>query len=281
MTNEINRGDGDYSLVFAALEQTNLSTATAFLTAVTEEVVRSGGLLTSKADILRISERMHREGRLPLNQEIVEALDDAWAQSRYFRCAAYDRDVLAEATDANLYPDAQTYLGIIERRGRENNWTRNLRGRQELDAQRHAQRRQRLIAIIAGGKTTYPLWAKEYGQFRYHDVLSLENESDEMLEALVLRVPEWRAQISGCGPTKVKAQAEEGISLTAPAQNLLVSADDELLVNPATGVEFTANEIKRMGRGEYHRLIFCEGQSRGITRTNAVNRILAGRKYGE
>jgi hypothetical protein len=222
---------------------------------------------------------------LPLDIELERALSNAWKQSSYTRCQAADEQVLdtihkegyADAKDSHLL------FGIIQRLGKENNWTRNLRGTQELHEQQRIQRRQRLIQIIGDGRATYPIWKAEYGQFRYSPVEHLENESDEMLEALASRVPAWRNQIADYNSaSKAQPQVEEGVLLTTPAQKHIAEQADEFLAHPEHPErEYTAQELKRMSRAEMNQLLFIRGQSRGLARRNAVNRVLAAKQFGE
>lgn len=283
---KINQGPGDpewerwsFERVCDVLDRINFSTATAFVIAVRDEVFNTpGNRLDKDADIRYVAEKLHREGRLPLHQDILNALDAAWGASLYERCKAYDSEIIQEATDANLYPDSRSYLEIIERRGASEGWTLNAEGIRRQKENQHAQHRQRLIDTIAAGRSTYPVWEKQHGQFRYYQVADLQNESDEMLSALATRVPEWRAQLGGyAAPKDTKPQTNESLTLTVPAQNTFAVADGEFLAHPEHPErEYTRKELVNLSPEKMRELqFFPNGQSRGTARQNAITRILS------
>src|SRR5262249_33430505 len=151
--------------------------------------------------------------------------------SLYQRTAAYDKAVLDEAFTGGLHmDDAQTLAEIISQLGEAQNWSFNAEGIRQQEEQKTAKRRQHLIARIAGGRPTYPVWKSEYGQVRYFPVDSLKNEPTETLETLAVSVPQLREQIASHSRTETKSQTEEGVSLNAPAQKHVAEAADELLV---------------------------------------------------
>ena len=291
MTSKITHGFGDPEWEHWSLKLVrnllndyapNLTAGQAFLPLVRDRIL-STGRLDDGPHCLSVIDEMHRNGELPLRPEIEAARSKAWGESLYVRKKAFDLMIAEEAHYSGVRADdPRGLLEIIQRLGGQENWPLNEEGLRRQRQQQNIQRRQRLIQTIAAGRTTYPVWKSEHGQFRYYDVASLENETDEMLEALAQRVPEWREQIAG-GRKESKSRATvEGVSLTSPAQKHIEVADDEFLAHPSDPTrEYNAREIKSMSREQYNRLIFAQGQSRGKARTNAVTRILAGRKFGQ
>ena len=133
------------------------------------------------------------------------------------------------------------------------------------EQERAADHRRRLIATIASGNTTYPLWSAIHGQFRYLPVEDLESETNEMLEALSQRVPEWRKQLGSRSPEPVKREAVEGVTAkVAPQKVHYAEAEDEFLAHPSDPArEYNAKELKSMSNTEWRHLLFINGQSRG------------------
>jgi hypothetical protein len=260
----------------------NLTVQHAFLPLVRDRIFQTGRL-DDLAHCLWVIDEMHRKGELPLRPEIEEARSDAWRKSLYVRKKAYDLMVAEEAHYSGVRAnDAQGLLEIIQNLGQQHDWKLNEEGLRRQHQRQDIQCRERLIQTIAAGRSMYPVWRPEHGQFRYFPIADLENESDEVLKALAQRVPEWREQIGGHSLKGTKPQAEEGVTLSVPAQKHVGVANDEFLAYPTDPTrEYTTQEIKRMSRDEYNRLVFAHGQSRGTARRNAITRILAGRKYGE
>ncbi len=218
-----------------------------------------------------------KQANLPMSAELERALSEAWSQSRYFRCGAYDDVVLNEVRQGGYInpSDSKLLLGVVESLGKQQGWALKPQIAKQEQA---ASQRTRWIATIANGKSTYPVWRKEHGQFRYSSVDDLQNESDEMLEALAQRVPDWRAQLAGRTAPKPSSStvAEEcGVASTVKPQSRHVETADEFLANPEHPErEYTATEIRRMSRPQINNLLFINGQSRGLARRNAVDRVL-------
>ena len=184
--------------------------------------------------------------------------------------------------DAN---DSNVLLGIISSLGDQENWTRNLRGVEELAEQQLIQRRQRRIAAISinGTKTQYPLWRPEHGQVRYYDCSTLEGEDDANLEALSNSVSSLRAQLAGAtAPRPQASTTNDGLTSNVKPQNRLAAQEDEFLAHPLNPErEYTATEIKKLSPDDYRRLVFV-GDSRhqvNRSRSNAINRILRGEQF--
>jgi len=137
-----------------------------------------------------------------------------------------------------------------------------------------------LINIVTenGKHKTYPLWAANYGTFKYIAADTLENESDDMLVALAGRVPGWRKQIAGDRPEREKLP--DGVTAIQHARERELESD-EFLVFPGSDPprEYTMREAK----ANLRELMFYPGsnQGRGPRRTAAINRLLSGRKFGE
>ncbi len=218
---------------------------------------------------------------LPIKQGIQDALMQAWSQSDYLECSAYNGEILQEAIDGGYQEIASYQLlsGILNRLAKLNNWQLKEQPAEEL---RSANRRQYLIDIISSGRATYPFWNSAHGQVRWLDVVGLEAESEEMLEALAIKTPELRAMLAGkAAPKPVAPAADEGITSTVKARSIQhPQAQDEFLAHPDHPErEYTKQEIARMSRAEYNNLIYIQGQPRGIARTTAINRILRNEPY--
>lgn len=255
------------------------STADAYMGLILDSILnRKGGRVDSPESAIPFI----KQANLPMDADLEKALSGAWSQSRYLRCGAYDSVVLDEVHQGGYVnpSDSKLLLGIVESLGKQQSWA--LKPQIAKKEQAVSQRRH-WIATIANGKSTYPVWRKEHGQFRYPSVDDLQNESDEMLEALAQRVPEWRAQLAGRTapkPSSSSVAEEGGIVSAVKPQTRLVETADEFLANPEHPErEYTATEIRRMSRPQINNLLFINGQSRGLARRNAVDRVLRSEPY--
>ena len=116
--------------------------------------------------------------------------------------------------------------------------------------------RERLINEITQGKAQYGAWSPQYGQMRYYPSSHLQDETDERIAEIHALVTGQR-RITGTPSSELrKADRQQ------PTQSV------ELL-NPATGVEYTASELKKLDRSEYRRLL--------CTRSGQVRPEIAGR----
>jgi len=149
--------------------------------------------------------------------------------------------------------------------------------------QQAAQHRRSLInSISASGKhTTYPVWANAYGTFKWLSCESLANESNEMLLVLSQRVPEWRKQIVGERIEKQITRENDSLGELNTRPERVELENDEFLQFPGSNPprEYSVSEAK----SHLRELLFLpnSSQSRGPRRVAALNRLLAGKRYGE
>lgn len=106
--------------------------------------------------------------------------------------------------------------------------------------------RERLISEIALGKTTYGAYRPQHGDIKWYQSSHLVGESMERLVEIHQIVTSQRSAVverqSGApqvNTTKPTAQAETFNEL----------------INPATGREYTATELKRLDRSDYRRIL--------------------------
>jgi hypothetical protein len=110
--------------------------------------------------------------------------------------------------------------------------------------QRAEQReRQRLINEITQGKAQYGAFDGRYGCIKYYPSSHLAEETDERISEIHRIVMEQRRVVGMSGADRRK-EAQEATTKTV-----------ELVINPATGVEYTAAELKRLNRSEYRRIL--------------------------
>jgi hypothetical protein len=266
--------DQSRDCVVQILRENELSTATAFVDAVFTDVKASGANFTDSAAILRAAKRQ----QVPPDPSIERTWNAGFARKPHLNTSA-SRDIIRDYLRQKRLPFTASMidaaLQLIDNK-------RLAPTPEHAQQERAADHRRRLIATIESGHKTYPLWSTVHGQFRYLAVEELENETNEMLEALAQRVPEWREQLTGSHrPEPIKREAVEGVTAkVAPQKVHYAEAEEEFLANPADPArEYTAKELKGMSNTEWRSLLFINGQSRGRARVAAVNRVLRGDKY--
>jgi hypothetical protein len=269
----VKANDQSRDRVVQILRENELSTQTAFVDAVVAEIKANGSNFIDTDGILRAAKRQ----QVPPDPNIERTWNAGFARKPHLDTSA-SRDIVRDYLQGNHLPFTASMvdaaLQLID-----NN--RLAPTQEHADQERAAHHRRRLIATIASGNTTYPLWSTAHGQFRYLAVEELENESDEMLEALSQRIPEWRKQLGSRRPEPQVVEVDEGLTAkVAPQKVHYAEAEDEFLGHPDDPTrEYTPKELKGMSNTEWRKLLFINGQSRGKARVNAVNRILRNEKY--
>jgi hypothetical protein len=132
--------------------------------------------------------------------------------------------------------------------------------------QRAEQReRQRLINEITQGKPTYGAFDGRYGCIKYYPSSHLAEETDERIAEIHQIVMEQRRVVGMSGAERRK-EAQQATTKTV-----------ELVINPATGVEYTAAELKRLNRSEYRRILCTSsGQVKPEEVAARITQILKG-----
>src|SRR5438128_2372820 len=146
------------------------------------------------------------------------------------------QDYDTEGTRSLLLKSAQLPIGAktlseeLHRRLRDEPTSLALRPEAYAQRQAASQRRQRLNTITGNGEyTNYPFWAPNHGQFKWLVCSTLENENDEVLEALAQRVPEWRRQIaSGRQKTEAAPQTDSLGELNSKPERIEIENDEFL-----------------------------------------------------
>jgi hypothetical protein len=163
------------------------------------------------------------------------------------------------------------------------------RQRQAAAAQtaRDIQERARLTASITLGKEMFDLpqssqkrlWRTDYGRPKAIPSSTLDNESLEDLRLIAAEVADLRKAKYGTTAAP-ETQQDNGLEASVPAQRIPAEPQDEFLASATDpSREYTRKELMSLSRGEYNRLLFNNGQSRGAARRNAIERILRGQPY--
>jgi hypothetical protein len=129
--------------------------------------------------------------------------------------------------------------------------------------------RENLIQEITQGRTkTYGWHDPRHGTMKYFPVEHLAGETTERLEEIASILREQRRIIN----TPVTPPAERRKESAPTAQ----SETFRELINPLTGAEYTASELKRLNRSEYRRILCLPGGQVKAPVANRITQILKG-----
>ena len=265
------KNDSGHDRIAGILREHGLVSSQAFVNTIYDYLLKNGGNFAKEQVILDTAQRV----KVPQDESLFDGVFEGFPE----RDTPGNRLMLLSESPLPITPAnlSKAFHAIM----RGGDLTGKLGVTQEEYArQQAAHHKQSLISTISGGgqHKTYPLFAANHGAFKYPLCSSLENESDEMLEALALRVPEWREQIAG--GKKQREQLPDGVTATQHARERELESD-EFLTFPDSDPprEYTIKEAKQNLR----ELLFYPDsrQGRGPRRVKAVNRLLSGRKFGE
>jgi hypothetical protein len=156
--------------------------------------------------------------------------------------------------------------------------------RQAEDMAREQLERDRLIASITRGHSSFPFYSPAHGKAKNVDSASLEHESTERLREIADSVSRYREARDGKPVERTKEVADDSVTSTERAPKYasrgvpqFEPGNDEYLEFPDSNPsrEYTPREIKASIR----ELLFQNGQSRGPKRVGAINRILRNEQY--
>jgi hypothetical protein len=201
------------------------------------------------------------KSQLALAPEFTEALQTFFAKHPEYACEANTSVLL------NLWSGQFVTLAAFEEVAQRTPCPLTVNAEYQAAAQ-NAKYRQQLINEIANGSMQYKRWVKAQGQMRYFQVSDLEYMTTEELQTIAAEVTEAR-RVGGLSATELRQHVH--------ANEQQQSAKTEVqIVNPKTGVEYTATELKRLSRDVYRRILcFSNGQSRPGA-ADRITKILRG-----
>lgn len=265
-----------------------------------DEVRLGGNFLIEVIDVAR---RWKASGRLSLRPFMRKIVVEAFDLVPQYACSVSAINLLMEDIgNAGLYFDAlkpSDLIPYIESHGRAGEIGLSAYGealqQQQRGEQYETSLRAKIIQNITNGKPTYSAFSKIHGQVRQFNSAELETMSTGDLRAVEAAVMGYRQRRDGDvgGPQEAaesNAPAADrwltenrGLQTTAPApKNVPVIADDEFLACPSDpSREYTRKELVNMRPADLKNLILCGGQQRSKARSNAISRILQGRRYGQ
>jgi len=195
--------------------------------------------------------------RLGSRLAIASEYSNAWAEftAKYPRYAvAANRNLAFSLLNPHEEPSAQAFEEIANRASQPLTVSAAFREQQSARAER-----KRLINEITQGKDQYGAFDGRYGCIKYYPSSHLADETDERIHEIHGIVTEQR-RLAGLNPNEKRAETR-----TQQPQPVEI-------INPATGVEYTASELKRLDRSDYRRLLCTKS---GQVRPEIAARITA------
>ena len=120
------------------------TTATAYVDQIYKTLLANRGW---RFDRLQTLIPYFEKANLPIDRDLEISLAEAWSQSSFERCYAYDKIVLDTAAAEGFidFQDSAFLLRVVERLGKDNGWTK-VRAAQEAEIEQ--TKRARLIAGV-------------------------------------------------------------------------------------------------------------------------------------
>jgi hypothetical protein len=225
-------------------------------------------LLTNSTRPLSVEVLKHTASRLAHrlaeNQRWVNAFNTLWAHKDY---AKYRMDGNADILTRTHHGETITAESLLELMENPNVVAKLSVNAEQLAQEQAQSERARLISEITLGKTTYGAYRPQHGDIKWYPSSHLAGETTERLvEIHQIVTSQRRAVVERQGG----APQVKSVQPTAQPETFTE------LINPTTGVEYTASELKRLDRSDYRRILCLpSGQVKPLVATR-ITQILKG-----
>ena len=265
--------DSTKSRVRSVLHETALLPATAYVEEIYRIIRENHGGRFTESLILTVA----RQIGVPENTEMWTAVFNSVESGRDYDLAA-NRGLILSGSQLPI--DVANLTAEFHRLLRDAPERLGLRPEAENRRRAANQRHARINVITGSGRfSSYPVFSKVHGQVRWVSCAGLQNESDETLGFLAEHVPLLRRQISDDKEQSSAHPQNDSLGQLSVKPHRHIEENDEFLAHPQHSErEYTISEAK----ADLKNLLFLpnSNQSRGPRRVAALNRLLAGRKYG-
>jgi hypothetical protein len=137
------------------------------------------------------------------------------------------------------------------------------------------------LFVMPRGFLQKKYFGSDYGKARNVQSSFLDNLDVDALREIEAAVRAYRVARDGhAEPTAAPEAPAEGVVASVQAQKHTAEPTDEFLAHPDHPErEYTRKELMTLDRRAYSNLLFMGGQSRGVARRNAIERILRNQPF--